>query len=396
MTTRWPRPQKTRLAGYVCWPSLAVSLSGRRHDAPSTHRTVLQFGETGVHFAAAVGAGDYCQVGNQVYARQALDLLRRRNRRGESRPEILVLHRHGVFHDGDFLGHGNGVLAYLAGGDYARTGCHTGALGQLCRQLQPGYILFIHKPAVGGVYMKLSSWGRYPVIEARTHSLHSVDALRELVLHVPSLIARGKGCAYSDSTINTSATIETCHLNQMTDFDSASGQLFAESGVLIGDIIATLLPRGWFPIVTSVTKFVTLGGAIAADDHRGTKPQGRHDCIRGGTGCDILCGQARLSWDGQQFRPFPGDSRGACNAQRFVTGAGASTFPGQAQAKTGRSQRPPCPHAEPSHRSWIQRPLLPGRSTQDGRTVGGLGIVTFTRSTRFTDGNCLTIARECV
>ena len=115
--------------------------------------------------------------------------------------------------------------------------------------------------------MKLSGWGRYPVIEARTHSPRSVDALRELVLREPSLIARGNGRAYGDSAINASATIETRHLNRMTAFDSASGQIVAEAGVLIGDIIAMLLPRGWFPMVTPGTKFITLGGAIAADVH---------------------------------------------------------------------------------------------------------------------------------
>ncbi|WP_420587384.1 FAD-binding protein [Ruegeria sp.] len=94
-----------------------------------------------------------------------------------------------------------------------------------------------------------------------------MDALRNLVLSEPNLIARGNGRAYGDSAINTSATIETRHINRMIAFDPASGQLVAEAGVLLGDIIAAFLPRGWFPMVTPGTKFVTLGGAIAADVH---------------------------------------------------------------------------------------------------------------------------------
>lgn len=39
------------------------------------------------------------------------------------------------------------------------------------------------------------------MIEARAHSPRSVDALRELVLHEPSLIAHGNGRAYGDSAI---------------------------------------------------------------------------------------------------------------------------------------------------------------------------------------------------
>jgi len=94
-----------------------------------------------------------------------------------------------------------------------------------------------------------------------------VDALRDLVLSEPTLIARGNGRAYGDSAINTSGTIETRYLNRMIAFDPASGQLVAEAGVLLGDIIAAFLPQGWFPMVTPGTKFVTLGGAIAADVH---------------------------------------------------------------------------------------------------------------------------------
>lgn len=115
--------------------------------------------------------------------------------------------------------------------------------------------------------MKLSGWGRYPVLDARTHRPRSVEALRQLVLAEPNLIARGNGRAYGDSAINTAATIETRHLNRMIGFDSDSGQLVAEAGVLLGDIITAFLPSGWFPLVTPGTKFVTLGGAIAADVH---------------------------------------------------------------------------------------------------------------------------------
>ena len=115
--------------------------------------------------------------------------------------------------------------------------------------------------------MKLSGWGRYPVLEARTHRPRSVDALRDLVLSEPNLIARGNGRAYGDSAINVNATIETRYLNHMIAFAPDSGQLVAEAGVLLGDIISAFLPRGWFPLVTPGTKFVTLGGAIAADVH---------------------------------------------------------------------------------------------------------------------------------
>ena len=115
--------------------------------------------------------------------------------------------------------------------------------------------------------MKLSGWGRYPVIEAQVRAPHSVEALRAVLNSAPTVIARGNGRAYGDSAVNPSATIDMRRFNRMLAFDPQAGQLTAEAGVLLGDIITALLPRGWFPGVTPGTKFVTLGGMIAADVH---------------------------------------------------------------------------------------------------------------------------------
>ncbi|ETX10988.1 oxidoreductase [Roseivivax halodurans JCM 10272] len=81
------------------------------------------------------------------------------------------------------------------------------------------------------------------------------------------MIARGNGRAYGDSAMGAAATIDMRRLNRMLAFDPATGQLVAEAGVILGDVITAFLPRGWFPYVTPGTKFVSLGGAIAADVH---------------------------------------------------------------------------------------------------------------------------------
>ncbi len=54
---------------------------------------------------------------------------------------------------------------------------------------------------------------------------------------------------------------------RMTSFDPETGRLTAEAGTLLADILATFVPRGFFPPVVPGTKFVTLGGMIAADVH---------------------------------------------------------------------------------------------------------------------------------
>lgn len=115
--------------------------------------------------------------------------------------------------------------------------------------------------------MKLSGWGRYPIIETNLYAPRSEEDMRDLLIKNPSLIARGNGRAYGDSAVNALTTVQTRHLNKLLAFDPETGQLVAEAGVLLGDIIDAFLPRGWFPLVTPGTKFVTIGGAIAADVH---------------------------------------------------------------------------------------------------------------------------------
>lgn len=114
--------------------------------------------------------------------------------------------------------------------------------------------------------MKLAGWGRYPQIDTELLTPRDLHALIEVIQRGQS-IARGNGRAYGDSAVSCGNTVHMKHFNRMLSFDAKSGILVAEAGVLLGDIIKTFLPHGWFPAVTPGTKFVTLGGMIAADVH---------------------------------------------------------------------------------------------------------------------------------
>jgi FAD/FMN-containing dehydrogenase len=114
--------------------------------------------------------------------------------------------------------------------------------------------------------MMLSGWGRYPRLQCAVHAPRDEDALRDLV-SAKRLIARGNGRAYGDSALSATNTVELTRFNRMLAFDPASGQLVTEAGVLLEHVIAAFLPIGWFPSVTPGTKFVTIGGMIAADVH---------------------------------------------------------------------------------------------------------------------------------
>lgn len=114
--------------------------------------------------------------------------------------------------------------------------------------------------------MMLAGWGRYPRIDATVSAPRTVEMLKVLAQQ-GNAIARGNGRAYGDSSVSVENTIQMKHFNRMLAFDAGCGQLVVEAGVLLVDVIKTFLPRGWFPAVTPGTKFVTLGGMIAADVH---------------------------------------------------------------------------------------------------------------------------------
>lgn len=114
--------------------------------------------------------------------------------------------------------------------------------------------------------MMISGWGRFPRIDCKVSAPRNEVALAACLKNGPA-IAFGLGRAYGDSALSPGNTIDMRHFNRMLSFNPDTGQLVAEAGVVLGDVIAAFLRRGWFLSVTPGTKFVTLGGAIAADVH---------------------------------------------------------------------------------------------------------------------------------
>jgi FAD/FMN-containing dehydrogenase len=115
--------------------------------------------------------------------------------------------------------------------------------------------------------MQLHGWGRYPRHESELVNVMAPDEVPALVASRSSMIARGNGRAYGDAAIGERATLATRGLNRMKSFNPATGCLTVEAGVLLGDVLQTFVPRGFFPPVVPGTKLVTVGGMIAADVH---------------------------------------------------------------------------------------------------------------------------------
>ncbi len=115
----------------------------------------------------------------------------------------------------------------------------------------------------------IAGWGNFPAYPCR---LFRAERLREQkeILCTPneSFIARGLGRAYGDAAINADhGVVLQERFNRFLAFDQASGMLECEAGVSFEDLLQTFVPRGFFPPTTPGTKFITVGGAVAADVH---------------------------------------------------------------------------------------------------------------------------------
>ena len=114
----------------------------------------------------------------------------------------------------------------------------------------------------------VSSWGRVSC------ELHRVQPLRDrshLVLEASAddpALPYGNGRSYGDACLNPGGRLwMTRGLDRFIAFDTSTGVIECEAGVLLDEIITVALPRGWFLPVTPGTRYATLGGAIANDVH---------------------------------------------------------------------------------------------------------------------------------
>lgn len=115
--------------------------------------------------------------------------------------------------------------------------------------------------------VRVSGWGRFPRVEATWREMRYRDDARRAVERQPSLIARGNGRSYGDAALNPACILSTRRSDRILAFDPEAGRITVEAGLLLADLIAFALPRGFFPPVVPGTKFVTVGGMIASDVH---------------------------------------------------------------------------------------------------------------------------------
>lgn len=142
----------------------------------------------------------------------------------------------------------------------------------------------------------ISGWGLYPRAES---FLCRPEKLKDLQNIGAAYIPRGYGRSYGDAAQLTNGVVVGMErLNRILAFDSVTGIVRAEAGVSFKDLLDVFVPRGWFPPVTPGTKWVTLGGCVAADVH------GKNHHVDGSFGSHVVNLEIILA-DGGRVRCSP-------------------------------------------------------------------------------------------
>ena len=117
----------------------------------------------------------------------------------------------------------------------------------------------------------VTGWGRTAPTSARLLRPASYEEAAAAVRECGGrgAIARGLGRAYGDAAQNAGgAVLDMTGLDRIHEIDAVNGPGdVRRGGQSLHRLMEVLLPLGWFVPVTPGTRYVTVGGAIAADIH---------------------------------------------------------------------------------------------------------------------------------
>lgn len=142
----------------------------------------------------------------------------------------------------------------------------------------------VDSPLAGSEHDQLlTGWGRTAPSRAQVSRPSSAQDIQASIRAAGprGVLARGLGRSYGDAAQSGGASVFDMTTLHTFDLDIEAGTVTALAGASVDEILRAIVPAGFFVPVTAGTRFVTVGGAIAADIH------GKNHHIEGSFGSHV-------------------------------------------------------------------------------------------------------------
>ncbi len=114
----------------------------------------------------------------------------------------------------------------------------------------------------------LAGWGRTARTVGTVTRPACVDDVAHALAGARHVVARGMGRSYGDAAqCSGGLTVDVTGLSHIGEVDDATGTIEVDGGASLHELMKRIVPAGWFVGVTPGTRYVSVGGAIAADVH---------------------------------------------------------------------------------------------------------------------------------